>query len=75
MSGFIAAPGNPLSRMTVASLGDIGYEVDLEAAEPHVLPNLMALAEAGSLVAHQAPIDAGVVLPNIPIVLPADSLQ
>jgi Leishmanolysin len=75
MSGFIAAPGNPLSRMTAASLGDMGYQVDLEAAEPYVLPNLLELAEAGALVAHVAPIDEGMVLPVIPIVLPSDSLQ
>jgi hypothetical protein len=75
MSGFIDAPGNPLSRMTAASLADLGYEVDLDAAEPYALPNLMALAEAGSLVVHEAPIDHGVVLPNIPMVLPSDSLQ
>ena len=29
MSGFIAAPNNPLSRLTVASLQDVGYVVDL----------------------------------------------
>jgi hypothetical protein len=61
--------------MTVASLGDLGYQVDLDAAEPYVLPNLLALAEAGALVAHIAPLDAGVVLPVIPMVLPSDSLQ
>jgi hypothetical protein len=70
MSGFIVATGNPLSRMTAASLGDLGYEVDTAAAEPYVLPNLMELAEAGSLVAHAAPVDGGVVLPVIPITLP-----
>ena len=75
MSGFIAAPGNPLSRMTVASLGDLGYQVDLQAAEPYQLPDLLALAEAGELVAHAAPIDFGVVLPVIPQVLPAESLE
>jgi Leishmanolysin len=70
MSGFIATPGNPLSRMTAASLSDLGYEVDLAAAEPYVLPNLNELAEEGSLVPHTAPIDEGVVLPVIPITLP-----
>lgn len=74
MSGFIAAPGNPLSRLTVASLGDIGYEVDLTAGEPYSLPDLMALAEAGALVAHAAPVDLGMMLPVIPQVLPPDSL-
>jgi hypothetical protein len=74
MSGFIAEPGNPLSRMTVASLGDLGYQVDVDAGEPYVLPNLLQLAEAGSLVAHRAPLDDGMVLPVIPVTLPADSL-
>ena len=75
MSGFIAAPGNPLSKVTVASLQDLGYVVNLNAAEPFQLPNLMAIAEAGTLAPHVAPIDMGVVLPNIPILLPEDSLQ
>lgn len=39
MSGFIAEAGNPLSRVTVASLGDLGYTVDLAAAEPYRLPS------------------------------------
>jgi hypothetical protein len=75
MSGFISAPGNPLSRMTVASLGDLGYEVDVDAGEPYVLPNLLELAEAGMLVEHTAPIDTGIVLPVIPQTLATDSVQ
>ena len=75
MSGFIAGPNNPLSRMTVGSLQDIGYTVDLTAAEPYFLPNLLTLAESGLLTAHVAPIDQGVVLPVIPMELPDDSIQ
>jgi hypothetical protein len=75
MSGFIAQPGNPLSRMTAASLGDLGYQVDLAAGEPYVLPNLVALAESGALVEHTAPIDNGTVLPVIPVTLPPDSVK
>jgi hypothetical protein len=75
MSGFIAAPGNPLSRVTVASLQDMGYVVNLDAAEPYELPDLMGLAEAGELIAHAAPINKGIMLPHIPMVLPDDSLQ
>jgi hypothetical protein len=75
MSGFIAAAGNPISRVTVGSLQDVGYTVDMTAAEPYTLPNLLNLAEAGELTAHVAPIDAGIMLPNIPQVLPEDSLQ
>jgi hypothetical protein len=75
MSGFIAQPGNPLSRITAASLDDLGYQVDVDAGEPYVLPNLMALAEEGALVSHEAPIDSGTVLPVIPMVLPPDSVE
>jgi hypothetical protein len=74
MSGFISAPGNPLSRVTVASLGDLGYQVDLAAAEPYALPDLLALAEGGELVPHAAPIDSGIMLPVVPQVLPPDSM-
>lgn len=75
MSGFIAAAGNPMSAITVASLADLGYQVDMAAAEPYSLPDLMALAERGALVAHAAPVDDGSVLPVIPQVLPGDALR
>src|SRR5215510_1361062 len=55
MSGFIAAPNNPMSRMTVASLQDLGYEVDLSKAEPYKLPNLLAVAAAGATTTHNEP--------------------
>jgi len=75
MTGFVGPAGNPMSRMTVASFGDLGYQVDLDAAEPYELPDLMALAVVGELVAHTAPIDVGVMLPSIPVVLPDSSLR
>lgn len=71
MSGFIAATNNPLSRLTVASLQDLGYVVDLSAAEPYSLPDLQAMAEAGLMAAHAdeehphaLPIFAPKVLPE-----------
>ena len=72
MSGFIAEPGNPMSRMTVASLMDLGYEVRLTAAEPYTLPNLLRLAEAGAL----SPSLEGHphALPVIPMTLPPSAL-
>jgi hypothetical protein len=73
MSGFVGSAGNPLSRLTVASLQDLGYQVDLDAAEPYELPDLLELARAGELVSHTAPIDRGLVPPVIPVVLPADN--
>lgn len=75
MSGFIAAPNNPISRLTVASLQDLGYVVNMDAAEPYTLPNLQAIAEAGLMLAnleeehaHALPILAPKVLPDSSLV-------
>jgi hypothetical protein len=73
MTGFVNVGGNPMSRMTVASLQDLGYEVNLNAAEPYSLPNHLEVAEMGLLAAH-AEAEAGIVLPRIPILLTEDSL-
>jgi Leishmanolysin len=75
MTGFVGAAGNPLSRLTVASLADLGYVVDFNAAEPYALPNHLAIAEAGLLMSPDAHTRRGVMLPNIPIELPEESLQ
>ncbi|MFJ7773847.1 leishmanolysin-related zinc metalloendopeptidase [Streptomyces yangpuensis] len=69
MSPTIAAAGNPLSRLTAASLGDIGYEVDLDGAEPYELPDLMAIAAAGEAVSASP---RGVVLPTVPSGIPSE---
>lgn len=74
MSGFIAAPGNPMSAVTVGSLKDLGYTVDPAAAEDFTLPDLMSLAEDGQLATARGPFADGVVLTNLPVVLPAESL-
>jgi hypothetical protein len=75
MTGFVGAAGNPLSRMTVASLQDMGYVVDLNAAEAYSLPDHLKLAERGLLVPHAAPINNGIVLPTVPMVLPEANLR
>lgn len=74
MSGFVAGKGNPLSRVTVASLADLGYVVDMSAAEPYALPNLVELAEKGLLLAHVTTHARGTVLPIIPTLLPDEAL-
>jgi hypothetical protein len=74
MSGFIAAPNNPLSRVTVASLNDLGYVVNLSAAEPYSLPNLRAMAEAGLMTAHADEGRQHALPIFAPAVLPAGSL-
>jgi len=74
MTGFVRDSGNPLSRLTVASLQDLGYVVDMSAAEPFTLPDLLKMAESGLLLAMQGPLKTGIMLPIIPLVLPDHSL-
>jgi len=38
MTGWINSGANPLSAITVQSLADMGYSVDLTAADPYTLP-------------------------------------
>ncbi|MFE7553869.1 leishmanolysin-related zinc metalloendopeptidase [Streptomyces gardneri] len=70
MSPSIDGSNNPLSRLTVASLEDLGYTVDLEAAEAYELPNFLKIARSG-----RAPSSARerIVLPTIPTRIPAEA--
>ncbi|MEU9853620.1 leishmanolysin-related zinc metalloendopeptidase [Streptomyces sp. NPDC047974] len=70
MSPNIDGNDNPLSRLTVASLQDLGYTVDLDAAEPYALPNLLAVARSGRVLATEP---RRVVLPTIPSRVPAEA--
>jgi Leishmanolysin len=74
MTGFVADAKNPLSVLTVASLQDLGYVVDMNAAEPYQLPDLMAMAINGELNTPTVSIDS-MVLPVIPTVLPDSSMK
>ena len=45
MTGFVDASANPLSRVSVASMADLGYAVNLAGADPYTLaPGLRAFA-------------------------------
>jgi len=50
MTGFVGTAGNPLSRLTIACLEDMGYEVNHDAADAFELPNnnLMAAVMSSS---------------------------
>ena len=52
MTGFVNSAPNPLSRVTVASLGDLGYQVDVDAADAYELPAVAGLVEATSRVSY-----------------------
>ncbi|MEU8551288.1 leishmanolysin-related zinc metalloendopeptidase [Streptomyces roseoverticillatus] len=59
---------NPMSRMTVASLGDLGYTVDLNAAQDFELPDHLAIARSDIV---PSAVPDYVVLPTIPTRIPA----
>jgi len=75
MSGFIAAPNNPISKLTVASLKDLGYVVAMNAAEPYALPNLQLMAERGLMLAPPRDGDPHVLPIFAPSILPDESLN
>jgi hypothetical protein len=45
MTGYIDQGLNPLSAMSIASLGDLGYHVDLSQADPYSVPGIAVRAE------------------------------
>ncbi|QFT78772.1 leishmanolysin-related zinc metalloendopeptidase [Erythrobacter sp. THAF29] len=73
MSGFISAAPNPLSRLTAASLQDLGYTVDLGAAEPYELPSLMASVQS-AIDARRSGVDMHRMMPILPTMLPDSSM-
>jgi hypothetical protein len=73
MTGFVAGPPNPLSRMTIASLEDLGYVVNLSAAEKYSLPSAAIVVAEDATVTHLAGEDS-MVLRRIPMVLPDENL-
>lgn len=46
MTGYLNSGAQPMSRMTIAALADLGYGVDLSAADPYTVPNLPAARSA-----------------------------
>ena len=58
MTGFVDTGGNPISRVTVGALADLGYVVDLAAADAYAAPGRPP-ASAPSGVAHVVTVGAG----------------
>ncbi len=77
MTGFINAGNNPVSRLTIASMEDLGYEVDISVAEDYILPSGMQLAMMGiGAEGHRQTCrmcGAGTRGRTTPIILPASS--
>ena len=55
MTGFLNTGVNPISRLSVGSLEDLGYEVDYAAADPYTLPTPQAMAIMGVGAAGRRP--------------------
>lgn len=51
LTGFLSGASRPISRMSVASFADLGYRVDLDAADPYELPSFRELAQMGLIEA------------------------
>ena len=47
MTGFFNTGVNPISRLTIAALQDMGYQVNFDAADPYSLPSALELAMMG----------------------------
>ncbi len=47
MTGYINAGVNPLSRLTIASLEDLGHTVNYNVSDPYVLPDSLGLSMMG----------------------------
>ncbi|MEL6508769.1 MAG: leishmanolysin-related zinc metalloendopeptidase [Pseudomonadota bacterium] len=47
LTGFLSGTNRPISRMSLGSFADMGYEVDYAAADPFELPSFRKLAELG----------------------------
>jgi hypothetical protein len=58
MTGFVDDGANPISRVTVGSLADIGYVVDMSAADAYAPPG-RPVPPAPSGVAHAVTVSAG----------------
>lgn len=67
MTGFLdSGVFNPISRVTTASLADMGYEVNLDASDPYTPPSGAAASGFGSLgrilALQNAKVGPGIVL-------------
>lgn len=62
MTGYLNSGTNPVSRLTIASFADMGYQVDLDVAQPYSLPgSTPAIRAIGGVVE-----DDGIVVRTTP---------
>jgi subtilisin-like proprotein convertase family protein len=74
MTGFLDTGVNPISRLTVAALEDMGYAVDYAAADPYAIPSSLMLAIMGVGAEHADHGGHGIILVPDQVVLPPEAL-
>ena len=74
MTGFLNTGVNPLCRVTIGALEDVGYEVDYDAADPYTLPTPLELAMMGIGVEEADHGGRGIMLVPTQTVAPRDAL-
>lgn len=67
MTGFLDASGNVLSRLSIASMADLGYQVDLTTADAYTLPALLSGLRAPAPGVEAAGVD-DLELATLPVV-------
>lgn len=72
MTGFLDVGVNPISRLTIAALKDMGYQVNFNAADPYILPSALELALMGiDAETHHCQERCRIYSPS-PVVLPKE---
>jgi subtilisin-like proprotein convertase family protein len=74
MTGFLNGGVNPISRLSVAGLEDLGYEVSYDAADPYTLPSALMIAIMGVGAEAADHGEHGMMLIPHQAVLPEDAL-
>ena len=74
LTGFLNTGVNPISRMSIASFEDLGYQVHYAAADPYDLPTSLLLAIMGVGMEEHDHGDRGIILVPEQTVLPEDAL-
>ncbi|MEM7453019.1 MAG: leishmanolysin-related zinc metalloendopeptidase [Planctomycetota bacterium] len=77
MTGFINTGTNPLSRLTIASLEDLGYDVNYHAADPYSIPTqfeMMMMGVGSDCSSQTCGMCNGSRKKIVPVILSEDSL-
>ena len=79
MTGYLNTGPNPLSRLTIASLEDLGHTVNYNAAEPYTLPNsreisMMGIGAEGGYGKRQCAMAGLKRLGTFPVILPDSAM-